>query len=93
MKDLIPESYKFDGHIFLMTDGKQTYKVRWDKDINESTVLLYNNKSMINEDIKKMKDLFNYKYSDSMGSTNDYGVESNTFKNLFENYRKKNILK
>jgi hypothetical protein len=92
MKDLIPESYKVDGHVFLMTDGNQTYKVRWDNSLNEGSVLLYNNKSMINEDMNKMKKLFNYKYSDSMGKTNDYGLESNTFKNLFENTRGKKLL-
>ncbi len=92
VKDLIPESYKVDGHVFLMTDGNQTYKVRWDNSLNEGSVLLYNNKSMINEDMNKMKKLFNYKYSDSMGKTNDYGLESKTFKNLFENTRGKKIL-
>ena len=29
--NLVPEGYKFDGNVFLMTDGNQTYKVRWDE--------------------------------------------------------------
>ena len=90
--ELIPEHYKNDGHVFLMTDGNQTYKVRWDEELNEGTVLSYKNKSMINEDTDKMKKLFNYKYSDSMGKTNDYPKETDTFKNLFESTKGKTLL-
>lgn len=92
MLDLIPEHYKYDGHVFLMTDGNQTYKVRWDESLKEGTVLSYKNKSMINEDTDKMKKLFNYKYSDSMGKTNDYNKETDTFKNLFESTKGKTLL-
>jgi hypothetical protein len=92
MLDLIPEHYKHDGHVFLMTDGNQTYKVRWDESLKEGTVLSYKNKSMINEDTDKMKKLFNYKYSDSMGKTNDYKKETDTFKNLFESTKGKTLL-
>ncbi len=84
MKVLIPESYKTDGNVFLMTDGNQTYKVRWDDSINEGTVISHKNKSMINEDMDKMKKLFNYSYEDSMGKTNNYGEETNNFKRLYE---------
>jgi len=90
--ELIPEHYKSDGHVFLMTDGNQTYKVRWDDSLKEGTVLSYKNKSMINEDTNKMKKLFNYKYSDSMGKTNNYSEETNTFKNLFETTKGKTLL-
>jgi len=90
--ELIPEHYKSDGHVFLMTDGNQTYKVRWDDSLKEGTVLSYKNKSMINEDTDKMKKLFNYKYSDSMGKTNNYSEETNTFKNLFESTKGKTLL-
>jgi hypothetical protein len=90
--ELIPEHYKSDGHVFLMTDGNQTYKVRWDDSLKEGTVLSYKNKSMINEDTNKMKKLFNYKYSDSMGKTNNYSEETNTFKNLFESTKGKTLL-
>lgn len=90
--ELIPEHYKSDGHVFLMTDGNQTYKVRWDEELNEGTVLSYKNKSMINEDTNKMKKLFNYKYSDSMSKTNNYSEETNTFKNLFESTKGKTLL-
>lgn len=92
MMGLIPEHYKYDGHVFLMTDGNQTFKVRWDDTLNEGTVLSYKNKNMINEDTQKMKKLFNYNYSDSMGKTNDYGSETNTFKSMFESVKGKKLL-
>lgn len=93
MKKLIPEHYKYDGHVFLMTDGNQTYKLRWDDSINESTIVSYKNKNMINEDMNKMKKLFNYTYEDSMGKTNNYSEETNKFKTLFESTKKgKNII-
>ena len=92
MLNLIPEHYKYDNHVFLMTDGNQTYKVRWDNSLKEGTILSYKNKSMITEDKNKMKKLFNYKYSDSMGKTNDYTRETDTFKNLFESTKGKTLL-
>ncbi len=45
-----------------------------------------------NEDTDKMKKLFNYKYSDSMGKTNNYSEETDTFKNLFESTKGKTLL-
>jgi len=92
MKKLIPEHYKNDGQVFLMDDGVQTFKVRWDEELSEGTVLSYKNKTMITEDTKKMKKLFNYKYSDSMGKSNDYKKETDTFKNLFESTKGKKLL-
>tara|TARA_R110000803_G_scaffold5634_2_gene18554 strand:- start:4000 stop:4830 length:831 start_codon:yes stop_codon:yes gene_type:complete len=92
MKNLIPEHYKRDEHIFLMCDGNQTFKVRWDTLLNEGTTLAYKNKEMINEDLDKMKKLFKYKYSDSLGKTNDYGKETNTFKTLFESVKDKKLI-
>jgi hypothetical protein len=75
-----------------MTDGNQTFKVRWDESINEGTVLGFRNKTMINEDMDKMKKLFNYKHSDSMGKTNDYGMETKTFSKLFESAKGKRLI-
>ncbi len=84
MKKLIPESYKTNGNTFLMTDGNQIYKVRWDASLKEGTVLGYKNKSQINEDVKKMKKLYNYEYSDSQSPTNDYIMETNIMKKLMK---------
>ncbi len=92
MKKLIPENYKVDGHTFLMTDGNKTFKVRWDKSIKEGTVLNSKNKTQINEDVEKMKKLFDYKYSDSMGKSTDYTEETKLFKTLIESTRGKDLL-
>lgn len=59
---LIPESYKVDGKKFEMTDGNETYLVRWEGSLNEGTavVLAEENKQAINESINKMKYLMAY---------------------------------
>jgi hypothetical protein len=67
---LIPESYKVDNKIFEMTDGNETYKVRWEGSLTEgkAVVLTAANKNMVNEDIEKMKHLFNYSSSSTLGT-------------------------
>jgi hypothetical protein len=67
---LIPESYKVDMKVFEMTDKNETYKVRWEGSLTEgkAVVLTAANKSNINEDIQKMKHLFNYKSEDTLGT-------------------------
>tara|TARA_R110000824_G_scaffold391868_1_gene589970 strand:+ start:10788 stop:12368 length:1581 start_codon:yes stop_codon:yes gene_type:complete len=92
MKELIPENYKTDGNTFLMTDGNQLYKVRWDESLKEATILGFKDKSKINEGINKMKKLFNYKYSDSMGKTNDYITESNVMRKMMGAVKGKTLL-
>lgn len=63
---LIPESYKKDGNQFEITDGVETYEIRWD--INEATVLRSENKNFINEDMNKIKHLMGFKSQDTLGS-------------------------
>ena len=67
---LIPESYKVDMKVFEMTDKNETYKIRWEGSLTEgkAVVLTAANKSNINEDIEKMKHLFNYKSEDTLGT-------------------------
>jgi hypothetical protein len=91
IKGLIPENYKFDGHTFLMTDGNQTYKVRWDDKLNEGTILQYENKQKINEDKERINKLFNFKSSDTVKKTNSYINETVEFKNMMDVIRKKTI--
>ena len=86
MKELIPENYKTDGHTFLMSDGNQIYKVRWDETLKDGSVLGFKNKSQINESVKKMKKLYNYQYSDSQSKTNDYITETDMMKKLMKNH-------
>jgi len=67
-KKLIPESYKTDGHEFEMTDGNETYRLKWESSINEATALTSGNKSQINEDMRKMKHLMGFKSQDTLGT-------------------------
>ena len=92
MKELIPENYKIEGNTFIMTDGNQVYKVRWDGSLKEGTILGYKNKAQINEDMGKMKKLFNYQYSDSQSKTNDYPTETQALKTLLESVKDKDLL-
>jgi len=66
---MIPESYKVDSKVFEMTDGNESYKIRWEGSLNEgaAVILTASDKKMVNEDIQKMKHLFNYKSEDTLG--------------------------
>lgn len=92
VKELIPENYKVDEHTFLMTDGNQTYKMRWDESLKEATILNFKNKKSINENVDKMKKLYDFKYGDVNTKTNDYTEETKVFKNLMESVKDKNLL-
>jgi hypothetical protein len=67
---LIPENYKVDNKEFEMTDGNENYRLRWEGTLNEgkAVVLLASNKTEINEDLQRMKDLFNYKSEKTIGN-------------------------
>ena len=86
MMSLIKEDYKTDGNTFLMTDGNETYKVRWEGDntLGEGVILQYQNKERIDEDKENMKKLYNYKKSDVVGKTNSYINESIQFKKMMD---------
>lgn len=66
---LIPESYRVDNKEFEMTDGNETYRIRWEGNLKEgnAVVLTATDKKMVNEDMARMKALFNYKSQDTLG--------------------------
>ena len=66
---LIPESYKSDKKEFEITDGNVTCKIRWEGNISEgkAIVLTSANKTMISEDMSRMKQLMGYKSQDTLG--------------------------
>lgn len=66
---MIPESYKVDAKEFEMTDGNETYRIRWEGTLSEgaAVVITANDKKMVNEDIQRMKALFGYKSQDTLG--------------------------
>jgi hypothetical protein len=66
---LIPEAYKVDSKVFEMTDGNETYKIRWEGGLSEgkAVILTAADKKLVNEDITRMKQLFGYKSQDTLG--------------------------
>jgi len=68
--NLIPESYKVDNKVFEMTDGNESYKVRWEGSLNEgkAIVLVASDKTLVNEDLQKMKHLMGYKSEETLGN-------------------------
>ena len=66
---LIPEGYRVDNKTFEMTDGNETYRIRWEGNLSEgkAVVLTASDKKMVNEDINRMKELFGYKSQDTLG--------------------------
>ena len=66
---MIPESYKVDNKEFEMTDNNETYRIRWEGNLTEGTaiVLRSSNKTMVNEDMQKMKHLMGYKPQETLG--------------------------
>jgi hypothetical protein len=66
---MIPESYRVDNKVFEMTDGNESYTMRWEGTLSEgrATVLTASDKTMINEDMQKMKHLMGYKSEDTLG--------------------------
>ena len=67
---MIPESYRVDNKVFEMTDGNESYKIRWEGTLTEgkAVVLTASNKTMVNEDMQKMKHLMGYKSQDTLGT-------------------------
>ena len=92
MLQLIPENYKVEGNVFLMTDGNQTYKVRWDKTLKEGTILNYRDNKMISENTNKMKKLYNYKYSDQNKKTNSYLTEAEIMRKMMDAVKGKTLI-
>jgi hypothetical protein len=67
---LIPESYKVDNKVFEMTDGVESYRMRWEGTLTEgkAIVLMASDKTMVNEDMQKMKHLMGYKSQETLGT-------------------------
>jgi hypothetical protein len=67
---LIPETYKVNDKTFFITDGNESYKVRWEGSLNEgkAVVLMASDATLVNEDVQKMKHLMVYKSEESLGT-------------------------
>jgi hypothetical protein len=87
--NLIPEAYRVANKVFEMTDGNESYRIRWEGSLNEgkAVVIMAADKSMVNEDIQKMKHLMGYKSQDTFGNLK--GAERlNEDKNFGDIWRK-----
>lgn len=62
---LIPENYRVEGKEFEMTDGKETYRIKWEN--NKGRVLSASDGKLVKEDINRLKQLMGYKSSDTLG--------------------------
>jgi hypothetical protein len=82
---LIPEGYKLDGNKFRMTDGVETYTIKWES--NNPTILSYKNDKLVKEDVSKMKHLYNYNSQDTLMKTNDVLTENEIFGELMNKSR------
>jgi hypothetical protein len=86
--NVIPEHYKVDDKTFEMTDGNETYKVRWEGSLTEgkAVVLQESNKQFIAEDMAKIKHLMGYKSENTLGTVKgkDRLIEDARFKDITE---------
>jgi hypothetical protein len=84
---MIPESYKTNNKEFVMTDGNENYTIRWEGTLTEgrAIVLTAEDKSLVNEDIARMKALFNYKSEDTLGTMKGASriTENSQFANIW----------
>jgi hypothetical protein len=66
---LIPEGYRVDKKTFDMTDGNESYRIRWEGTLSEgkAVVLTAADSKLVNEDINRMKALYGYKSQDTLG--------------------------
>lgn len=67
--NLIPETYKVDDKQFEMTDGTETYKMRWEGTLTEGRAIVLNetNINVVNESIDKIKHLMGFKSEETLG--------------------------
>ena len=90
----IPEEYKVDGQIIHMNDSKgneyivECTKCEYNGNI-ETTITNYNNQTILNEKLTRMKELFDYDSVKAYGASNkDMRVnESKNFNNLINHAR------
>ncbi len=82
--NLIPEGYKQDGKTFEMTDGVETYKVKWEGNLSEGkpNIISASSETMLSENFDKMKHLMGYNSKNTLGTLSE--SEKNSETNLFK---------
>lgn len=93
----IPEAFKNDNNTFLITDKNETYKVRWEGNLNEgqAVVLSYENKEILSEEFTKMNELMDYSPKKAMGiaTKNERLKADEVLFEMMETFKKGNLLK
>jgi len=86
--NLIPESYRVDDKEFEMTDGTETYRVRWEGTLTEGRAIITNetNINLVNESIDKIKHLMNFKSEETLGTVKGRARldENSTFNDIWK---------
>ena len=80
----LPSRVKIDETIFAITDGENTYKLIWEGNEHDGEAVIKNfkNNQMVNEDIQKMKRLWNFKLNEN------YETKKNITENSDEAFRR-----
>lgn len=98
MLSRVPEEYKTDGNKFIMKDAADNeYLIEWivdtAKNISEATIISHKNQTQLNEDLKRINQLFEYKSSDFFNTTNAKTriTETNKLGNFINDVRKLTI--
>ena len=99
MFDRIPEEYKVDGQKIYMKDGYENeYLVECEKNemgVIETNIVSYNNKNIMNEQVDRIFDLFQYNDKEEKAERNYHTNinEDKEFKDLMDVVRNKEIIK
>ena len=99
MFDRIPEEYKVDGQKIFMKDGYENeYLVECEKNemgVIETNIISYNNKNIMNEQVDRIFDLFQYNDKEEKAERNYHTNinEDKEFKDLMDVVRNKEIIK
>jgi hypothetical protein len=85
--DKLPTKIKIDETVFSVTDGETTYKLIWEGDskTGEAVITNKNNKTQVNEDIQKMKHLWNFDSKESLSTKKNIKEDGeDAFRRIFK---------
>ena len=81
---LIPEAFRVDNKQFEMTDGLESYKIKWSGSLTEgkATIIEADSSDLMNESFSKIKHLMGYKSEKTLGTptANERVNENNNIK-------------
>lgn len=85
--NLIPEEFKQNDLVFEMTDGNKVLKVRWEGGKKgKGIILISKDNKKINNELKRMHELFEYNSRETFGKSNLL-TEEKELGNIFKTFR------